>query len=212
MYSGVLYSQKAAGAWLLTFKISSPCFSVIYVYTVVCDAGPVFSYKLRYIVGFWLVEMAISTNQKPTISRNLYENTDPVTLMLFVEFAVPWILLRGLWPSSRALFLGKKKLIGRRNEKYRFLVRSCKQTKDPETRDGKPMWFQCWATVCDAGPTLKPHWINASCLLGKYTKTLSKYYVKCKHGQRLAIYRPLKWRQSCKCASTVILWRNRRIN
>ena len=40
------------------------------------DPGPVFSYKLRYIVGFWLVEMAISTNQKPTIYRNLYENTD----------------------------------------------------------------------------------------------------------------------------------------
>ena len=37
----------------------------------------VFSYKLRYIVGFWLVEMAISTNQKPTIYRSLYENTDP---------------------------------------------------------------------------------------------------------------------------------------
>ena len=36
----------------------------------------VFSYKLRYIVGFWLVEIAISTNQKPTIYRNLYENTD----------------------------------------------------------------------------------------------------------------------------------------
>ena len=40
--------------------------------------GPVFSYKLRYIVGFWLVEMAISTNQKPTIYRNLYKNTCPV--------------------------------------------------------------------------------------------------------------------------------------
>ena len=40
--------------------------------------GAVFSYKLRYIVGFWLVEMAISTNQKPTIYRNLYENTGPV--------------------------------------------------------------------------------------------------------------------------------------
>ena len=40
--------------------------------------GHVFSYKLRYIVGFWLVEMAISTNQKPTIYRNLYENTGPV--------------------------------------------------------------------------------------------------------------------------------------
>ena len=39
--------------------------------------GAVFSYKLRYIVGFWLVEMVISTNQKPTIYRNLYENTGP---------------------------------------------------------------------------------------------------------------------------------------
>ena len=40
-------------------------------------SGPVFSYKLRYIVGFWLVEMAISTNQKPMIYRNLYDNTGP---------------------------------------------------------------------------------------------------------------------------------------
>ena len=39
--------------------------------------GPVFSYKLRYIVGFWLVETAVLTNQKPTIYRNLYENTGP---------------------------------------------------------------------------------------------------------------------------------------
>ena len=37
----------------------------------------VFSYKLRYIVGFGLVEMDISTNPKPTIYRNLYENTGP---------------------------------------------------------------------------------------------------------------------------------------
>ena len=38
---------------------------------------PVFSYKLRYIVGIGLVKMAISTNPKPTIYRNLYENTGP---------------------------------------------------------------------------------------------------------------------------------------
>ena len=37
--------------------------------------GPLFSYKLRYIVGFGLVEMTISTNPKPTIYRNLYEKT-----------------------------------------------------------------------------------------------------------------------------------------
>ena len=40
-------------------------------------SGTLFSYKLRYIVGFGLVEMAISTKQKPTIYRNLYENTGP---------------------------------------------------------------------------------------------------------------------------------------
>ena len=37
-------------------------------------SGPVFSYKLRYIGGFGLVEMVISTNPKPTIYRNLYDN------------------------------------------------------------------------------------------------------------------------------------------
>ena len=36
---------------------------------------PVFSYKSRYNVGFGLVEMAISTNPKPTIYRNVYENS-----------------------------------------------------------------------------------------------------------------------------------------
>ena len=39
-------------------------------------SGPVFSCKLRYIVGFILVEMAISTNPKPTIYNNLYKNAD----------------------------------------------------------------------------------------------------------------------------------------
>ena len=37
----------------------------------------IFSYKLRYIIDFGLVEMAISTNPKPTIYRNLYENAVP---------------------------------------------------------------------------------------------------------------------------------------
>ena len=52
-----------------------------------CFTGPVFSYKLRYIVGLWLVEMAISTNHKPEIYRNLYENTDPEFLptLIFID-------------------------------------------------------------------------------------------------------------------------------
>ena len=60
-------------------------------------SGHVFSYKvryivgfwlvekLRYIVGFWLVEMAISTNQKPTIYRNLYEDTDPGIYLMYLK-------------------------------------------------------------------------------------------------------------------------------
>ena len=35
-----------------------------------------------------------------------------------------------------------------------------------QTRDVHPMLFQCWLTVFDAGPTLKQHRVNASCLLG----------------------------------------------
>ena len=61
--------------------------------------GPVFSYKLRYIVGFWLVEIAISTNQKPTIYRNLYENTAPAAeLLLLVPFGCRLTLLPAIRP------------------------------------------------------------------------------------------------------------------
>ena len=56
-------SEKRFYLWRksLTFEIKSGC---------------VFSFKLQYIGGFGLVEMAISTNPKPTIYRNLYENGD----------------------------------------------------------------------------------------------------------------------------------------
>ena len=70
--SGPSFSQrlmKAVSRGLIIYKH--------YLYSGDITSGPVFSYKLRYIVGFWLVEMAISTNQKPTIYRNLYENTAP---------------------------------------------------------------------------------------------------------------------------------------
>ena len=35
-----------------------------------------------------------------------------------------------------------------------------------QTRGIHPMLFQSWATVFDAGPTLKQLWVDASCLLG----------------------------------------------
>ena len=27
------------------------------------------------------------------------------------------------------------------------------------TEDANPILFQCWSSVCDAGPTLKQHWV-----------------------------------------------------
>ena len=54
-------------------------------------SGIVFSYKLRYIAGFWLVEMAISTYQKPTIYCILYDDTGPEARVHFCHiFPAPW--------------------------------------------------------------------------------------------------------------------------
>ena len=58
------------------------------------EMRPIFSYKLRYIGGVWLVEMVISTKQKPTIYHNLYENTG---LPLFALALV--LALVGLYSS-----------------------------------------------------------------------------------------------------------------
>ena len=58
--------------------------------TYIFKPGTVFSYKLRYIVGFWLVEMAISTNPKPTIYRNLHENTGQVFSVLNKPIVYSW--------------------------------------------------------------------------------------------------------------------------
>ena len=44
-----------------------------------------YNLQLRYNVGFGLVELAISTNPKPTMCRNLYENAEPGALI------GPWV-------------------------------------------------------------------------------------------------------------------------
>ena len=41
------------------------------------EQGPYSRASCDYIVGFGFVEISISTNPKPTIYRNLHENTDP---------------------------------------------------------------------------------------------------------------------------------------
>ena len=67
--------------------IDNTCTNCRYNYSERCDVkirckrtrSRIFSYKLRYIVGFRLVKKAISTKPKPLIYRNLYENTRPDT-------------------------------------------------------------------------------------------------------------------------------------
>ena len=99
----------------------------------------VFSYKLRYILGFGLVEMAISTNPKPKMYRNLYEKTgDHVQVTCQQE----------QWSSVVQMRHG--------------IISHCAQ----QTRNVDPVLVQCWASVADDGPTLNQQRTNVPCLLG----------------------------------------------
>ena len=88
----VKYTPSAMSPPMQQARDSDPmlfqCWSTVYGagptlkqhwFTASCWQGSpiaqVLSHKLRYIIGFGLVEMAISTNPKPTIYRNVYENS-----------------------------------------------------------------------------------------------------------------------------------------
>ena len=47
-------------------------------------------YKLRYTVGFGLVEMTIATNEKPTTCRNLFESTGPAAVQKQTAVTYTW--------------------------------------------------------------------------------------------------------------------------
>ena len=44
-----------------------------------------------------------------------------------------------------------------------------------QAHDVEPMLLYCWATVCDAGPTLSQHWLNVPCLLRQQLLCKSTY-------------------------------------
>ena len=44
-----------------------------------------------------------------------------------------------------------------------FTLFTCREL--PTSTSHWPMLFKCWPTVFDAGPTLKQHWVFASCFL-----------------------------------------------
>ena len=41
------------------------------------------------------------------------------------------------------------------------------------------MLLLCWATVCDAGPTLQQHWVNVSCLPGGWDHPSTIWAYQC---------------------------------
>ena len=71
-------------------------------------SGSVFSYELPYIVGFWLVEMAISTNQKPTIYRNSYDNTGPDLYKHTISVQIQFCLYTQFWQTWPQLLSSTK--------------------------------------------------------------------------------------------------------
>ena len=38
-----------------------------------------------------------------------------------------------------------------------------------QTRGVEPVLVWCWASAADGGPALDQHWVNISCLLGRYS-------------------------------------------
>ena len=75
IYLGLAHSFFSGG-----YLYQNDAIMILFVNLFLIYLRPVFSYKLRYPVNFGLVEMFISTNPKPTMYRNLYENTDPCVL------------------------------------------------------------------------------------------------------------------------------------
>ena len=82
--------------------------------------------------------MLISTNPKPTIYRNLYENTGPAGPRL--------VVIRSQSPPSH--------LSHYKNEISQL------------TRHIEPMLAPCCTSLADGGPTSCQHWFNVFCLLG----------------------------------------------
>ena len=142
--------------------------------------GPVFSYKLRYIVGFWLVEMTISTNQKPTIYRNLYGNTAPEEFV-FGEMQNDWRYVRQVTWTNKVVFVRGFPSVPTPSLSFR---RHQNSSRKLSKHDFDPKLFQCWDSVVGGGPTVK-HLINVT----------HRYIYYCNHGNWKNIYSLLNTRQ-----------------
>ena len=95
----IQFSRYARHLPLVKKKMSGYCIFSLH------NPLPVFSYKLRYIVGFGLDEMAISTNPKPTIivtrTRIQAQNCGAVFSIFFQSFQVN--LLSVKWENNIVL-------------------------------------------------------------------------------------------------------------
>ena len=77
-----------------------------------------------------------------------------------------WCLLHGLPCNSSSVWHRRETPDIRAIAAQRYTQQLSQQTRDVE-----PMLFYCWASVRDAGLTLKQHWFDVSCLLGSRSPT-----------------------------------------
>ena len=106
-------------------------------------AGPIFSYKLRYIVGFGLVEMAISTNPKPTIYCSLTRQRAQVSTVQRVRYICKYnlviiIILKALvcLPIEYSLYV---------QIWYLFIFKRC--NLNISGRDENHLLFRIWPCI-----------------------------------------------------------------
>ena len=76
------------------------------------------------------------------------------------------------------LFVGDAILkVGNKNDNDHYFLHHTLSTTQ-QTREVVPMLVLCWASLVDGRPTLKQHWFNVSCLLGRHCNTTSQCCLK----------------------------------
>ena len=94
------------------------------------------------------------------------------------QFTAFWLLYRNAdtaFISIIKLSVIQVILFGTRHKSWMELMTQCTSrggehspilSVAQQTRGIRPMLFQCWSSIEDAGLTLKQHWVNSPCLLG----------------------------------------------
>ena len=133
-------------------------------------------------------------NYCPIIKKNIYVKLFSILLM--------WFAINTICRANVVLLLGQRRRRWANIFKAALAQRLVAMFSGvflSVTRYSDPMLFECWAPICDAGPTFKQLWVNGYLFTGfcflKCLKWRIIIYYKYFFNWRIIIYyKYLKWR------------------